>query len=156
MLFSLRDCSRVQIHLHLASNSSHNKSMWAHKASTSVSTFSSTCLWMSSSISFEWSSIMLITLTASKSLGVGLGIGGMALGIEGPEAGAAVGERFGDVVLLELRDSTCHLWSWDDSIEICCNQSRGVVPTVCYWSKSLRTLLMHITFKKPVSNYRAK
>ena len=54
---------------------------------------------------------MLITLTASKSLGVGLGIGGMALGIEGPEAGAAVGERFGDVVLLELRDSTCHLWS---------------------------------------------
>jgi len=55
--------------------------------------------------------MMLSTLTASESAGVGLGIGGMALGIGVPEVGAAVGERFGDVVPLELRDSACRLWS---------------------------------------------
>ena len=48
--------------------------------------------------------MMLSTSTASELLCVGLGIGD-------PGVGAVVGERFGDAVLPEPRDSARRLWS---------------------------------------------
>ena len=41
-------------------------------------------------------------MMSSKLPGVGIGIGGMALGIGGPEVAAVVGERFRDSVMSPL------------------------------------------------------